>query len=1055
MILIVLAMAASAYGQERKPAPIIKGKVLDSVKFSPVEGASIRARHAGTAVATQRDGTFFLKIEVFPDTIEVRHLGYESKQYVVLHADELVVQLSPLENFLEEVAVNTGYQQIPKERATGSFEFVDAKQLNQQVGVNVIDRLEGQSTLLFDKNASRPTITLRGLSTIQGNTDPLIILDNFPYEGTVTDINPNDVESISLLKDAAAASIWGARASNGVIVITTKKGTMANKSQLHFTSSVQWRDKPDLFYYQQMTSRDVIDLEKLLFDAGYYTASENSQRHPWLSPIVELLIQHRDQPEQLSDAALQRQLATYANIDSRDQYENYVYQKGLNQQYALSWSGGTEKSTYYYSVGYDDNENNLQAKFNRLTFRANNSLQLTSSLRLQTQLSYVHGNERSGREGYSTNSSFFRPYLNLLDEVGNEIPFYQLRTVYAQTAGNGLLLDWAKYPLSDSRYDRSGTHSQQLLASVNLNYKFFDGLSADVTYRYDQQSASQQRIHGIESYYTRDLVNRYTEINADETSAIYHMPQGGIYQGDETKLAAHNIRTQLSFHHVWATHAVDLLLGTEIRLMHNQSVTTGEYGYDEERLLFSLVDYVNPVKDLITGNSTYIPYLNDHNSTKNNFISQYFTGTYSFLSRYMLTASLRRDASNQFGLKTNDKWNPLWSVGLGWNLSDEAFYNLDALSTLKLRATIGETGNLDPSMTAVPVILYQTNDNYTGKPKAAITNPVNPELRWERSRMLNVGLDFITKGNRFSGSLEAYFKKGNDLFGLAPNDITTGIAARITKNVANMEGSGFDVTLHAKWTDRNLKWNTDLRHSYNKSKVSDYYNPPSAAYLNTSNGEQINTLVGYPVYAIISFPWLGLNDEGNPISVLNGAPSEEYQAILRGDPKDLIYNGSATPTHYGSLNNSFYFHGFNLDISLMYKLGYYFRRSSVFYATMVRNNKIGHGSADFANRWQKSGDEAFTDVPAFFYPYDENMETLYQSSSALVENGDHIRLQYINFGYRIDGMKLAGKQVQCQLYLNVANVGMLWKANDKGLDPDFPDTLPNPRTYALGLRAIF
>jgi len=1055
LIMLALAMTADAYAQTSEKILIIKVKVLDSLTNKPLAGVSISVLRTKKTLVTHEDGTFLLQTDRFPDTIEARHIGYVTKQYVARDEKNLLITLNPKDNFLHEVTVNTGYQQVPKERATGSFEFIDNEKLNQTLGSNILDRLEGQGTLLFDKNSNRPAMTLRGLSTIQGNNDPLIILDNFPYEGDITSVNPNDIESVSLLKDASAASIWGARASNGVIVVTTKKGALQKNPQVQFNANAQIINKPDLYYYQQMTSRDVSGLEKLLFDAGYYTASENSRQKTWLSPIVELLIKNRDHPDQLDNWELQRRLEEYSSIDNRDQYGKYMYREGINQQYALNLSGGSQKATYFYSLGYDANENNLDAQFKRLTLRADKSIQLTSSLKLHTQFSYVSGSQTSGREGYSSNSSFFRPYLNLLDDKGDEIPFYQLRNSYAQTAGNGLLLDWAKYPLSNGSYDSYKTVNQQLLANINLNYQLLKGLSADFTYRYEQQIANQQRIREMGSYYTRDLINRFTEINTDQTSAVYHVPRGGIFQNDEGKLTTQNVRLQFNYDNTWAQHALNLLAGAEVRALRNRSIITGEYGYDEDRLLFSNVDYVNPMRDFVTGNTVYIPYLNDQNARKNNFVSQYFTGTYTYLSKYMLNASIRRDASNQFGLKTNDKWNPLWSVGLGWNLTNELFYDFDALPILKLRATIGETGNLDPSMTAVSVILYQPNDNYTGKPKAIVSNPANPELRWERSRMINIGIDFVGKNNRFSGSLEVYFKKGIDLFGLAPNDITTGIGATITKNVANMKGNGLDMTLHVNWIEKKLKWNTDLLYSYNKSEVVSYYNQPSAAYLNTSDGNSISTLEGYPVYSIISFPWLKLNSDGNPVSLTNGVPSEDYQSILRGDPQDLIFNGSATPMSFGSINNSFHYGRFNLGVGLLYKFGYYFRRPSVAYSSMVRNNRIGHGSSDFQRRWQKPGDEELTNVPAFSYPYDDSKEILYLSSEVLVEKGDHIRLQYINLGYQFNDFRLNEKSIKCQLYMNVGNVGILWKANNHGLDPDYLDTLPVSRTYALGLKATF
>ncbi|WP_313262747.1 SusC/RagA family TonB-linked outer membrane protein, partial [Sphingobacterium multivorum] len=311
----------------------------------PLRGASVRVKGTEIAAMTDAEGRFSIAGTADDVVLTVSYIGYQSRE-ISAQGNDMIIRLTFLSSVIDEVSVvSTGYQTLPKERVTGSFVQLDNVILNRRVSTGILDRIEDiVPGLLFSKNNSnlnfysfQSPITIRGQSTIMGNANPLIVVDNFPYDGDINSINPNDVETITVLKDAAAASIWGSRAGNGVIVITTKKGALEQPVRVSFNSNITVGGKPDLFYQPQMTSADFIDVEKMLFSQGYYTPFETSGAGQALTPVVELLIAKRDKliSEQEADAAIE----SYKNYDTRNDLKKYALRNSLSQQYALSLSG--------------------------------------------------------------------------------------------------------------------------------------------------------------------------------------------------------------------------------------------------------------------------------------------------------------------------------------------------------------------------------------------------------------------------------------------------------------------------------------------------------------------------------------------------------------------------------------------------------------------------------------------------------------------------------------------------------------------------------------------
>jgi len=301
----------------------VAGVVFAESTKEPLAGATIKIKEQGTVITTSRNGSFNFVTNLSSITLEVSFVGYQEyeKQVSLPNLVPIQIYIKDDPKTLKEVIISTGYQELPKERSTGSFTKIDNELFNQQVSTDILSRLENvANSVSVDRTSSAAGIMIRGLSTIQGISTPLIVLDNFPYEGDINNINPNDVESITILKDAAAASIWGTKAGNGVIVITTKKGRYNQPLTIDFTSNLTTGTKPSLSNLRQMSSADYISVEKMLFSNGYYDNLISDPSHPALSPVVELLLANRNGSINTSQLNTQiNQLQNHNTVNDRVQ----------------------------------------------------------------------------------------------------------------------------------------------------------------------------------------------------------------------------------------------------------------------------------------------------------------------------------------------------------------------------------------------------------------------------------------------------------------------------------------------------------------------------------------------------------------------------------------------------------------------------------------------------------------------------------------------------------------------------------------------------------------
>lgn len=1036
---------------------ILPGIVFDADNREPLAGVSIQILPSGLTLVSDGKGKF--NIPVATDSLVVSSVGYLSQRLgAPLPTDRLSIALQKTTTSLDEVVVSTGYYEVPRERATGSFTHIDNELLNRGPSTDILSRLDGiTSGFQVDRRLEGtsniiPQMRLRGLSTLHSGTDPLIVVDNFPYEGDINNINPNDVESITVLKDAAAASIWGARAGNGVIVITTKKGSLNQPIRIVINSNVTAVEQPDLYYSpNHIPSADFIALERIWFDRGLPV--ENA----WtpLSPATEIFIQERDGLISSEDA--ERQLTLLAGRDIRRDIDRYYYRTGINQQYALNLNGGTQNLLYYLSGGYDLNAGtSVGLQTGRISINSNTTYKPVDKLSINFGMAYTENysdNRSVNTSGLRMANRGIAPYLQLVDEHGGALPITRdYRLSYVANAEEQGLLNWDYVPLEEFRRSYNRNTTSELRADGGVTYSVLKGLDMAVKYQYQHIKGARKGLQGADSYYVRNLVNRYTQ--PDGTRVF---PEGGILALEHNNQVAHSGRTQLDYNGEWNDqHQVSALAGAEWRQVQQQGNGSTLFGYDDDVLTYyEQYDFLEryPIRPqgtaLMQRPSTSLSDLTDR------FVSYFANAAYTIHQTYTVSGSARWDASNLFGVKTNQQGVPLWSMGGSWTISNESSFRISWLPYLRLRATYGHNGNINKSVTAFTTARYLL-DPATGGQRASIQSPGNPQLSWEKVKTANVGVDFGVIGNRIRGSLEYYSKNGTDILADIELPPSTGYLSNYRINYANIITKGVDIELKTINTEGNFRWETTLLANYASDRVTHFSRDPNtaASALSFASGNNSTPVVGRPRYVVMSLPWYGLDPEtGDPWVMENGALTKNYAAFQRNLTIDsLTYHGPAVAPWFGSVRNHFVWRGFTLGFNLTWKAGFYFRRPTIMYFDL-QNSWDMH--VDYLERWQQPGDEQSTQIPSYPLTANSARDNAYAFSHLLLERGAFLRLQDINFSYNVKpGPRMPFRSLRVYGYCRTPF--FLWRATRSGLDPERPwSALPVAGSFSFGVSMGF
>lgn len=1101
----VVVMSTEDGGQQRT----IQGKVVDE-NGNPLGSAVVRVEKGGKpyAVTTGIEGLFTLVDVSENAVIKFSYVGYDTREIKVASIKGfLEVKMRKSENLIDEVEVmNTGYYSVPKERATGSFEHLDNKQLNRNVGMDIINRLKGVTTgTIFGDKDKPPTgsiiskaqalgkyssqhfLQIRGISTLDFNTpfnastptsDVLVVLDNFPYQGDISNINPNDIESVTILKDAAAASIWGNRAANGVIVITSKKGKLDEPLRFSVSQNTSIDEAPDLFSVKNMSSSDFIDYEIYAFNKGVFNQMLDYQfLDP--TPVVALLAKKRGLPvgDFAGRAAIDTQIDAYRGYDVRDDRSKYFYRKAVHEQYAANLSGGGKKFTYFLSGGYDKSKtSDVTTYSSRKSIRSSMNFNPLNGLELITDLQYSQMLDHA-RNGQSIRPSFNVPYIRLVDEDGNPVESYRsfggqplltIKRLFEESSGR--LPDPRIFLINDLYNNYDEANVQQTMMNIQAAYTLLPGLRASINYQYMASNSAYSQFVSGDNYFVRSQIIGFAQFDKNDPNGPvkYNLPKGDFYGYFVRPQVSNMLRGQLSFERLFAErHELNAIVGGERNenKMEGAPIIGPQYGYTGDPANMIPYDFTNPMPSVNGTTTNYIrPHPLGYMATYSNRIASVFmNASYAYNKRYVFSLSGRNDAGNIYGVDASARIKPVWSAGLAWNIHNERFFKQDWLTLLKLRATYGYMGNINNNYAAYPTIFYQPAHDITKLPYASINNPSNEFLSPERSSMFNFGLDFALLGNRLSGFVDLYAKQSKNLIVPALIDNTTGFAS-LPMNSAHLKGHGFEINLRSvNLQTKDFSWTSSFMLSHTRSKVASellpHWTNDLKSWLVSPSGNTPGNVYrkGYDPFTLYTFSFAGLDPQnGNPLAYdTEGHIIDDYTDIFTStNPEDAVVHGSIIPLYYGSFMNTVQWKSLSLSANIVYKLKYK-RKRWVANSSSLATSYNPFSIYNFNELWRKPGDELFTDMPILpLNKLDGNMET-YQSQSALgVYSGDHIRLGDLRLDYRIPK---AGRFLHSmQAYCVASNMGIIWRKNRYGLDPDISEFEPTiSKTITLGFNASF
>lgn len=1079
---IVIKQKQPATGTEMQAAPPINvhGRIVNAAG-EPVAGASVRVKGSDRATLSDDNGAFELNGIDKNAVLVISAVSIETLEVSVGGRTDLGIlqagiKVSALSNV--QVTVNTGYQQLPKERTTGSFEFVNREQLNRTTGTDILSRIKGNATgIFFDTRSTAAdqstlpvyNVLVRGLNTLTPiNTAPLIVINDLPYYGDIQNINPNDVENITILRDAAAASIYGAKSANGVIVITTRKSSYNQPVRLSLASNITLTEKPDLFYYPQLSTTDFIDIETRLFNDGFYNSKLGDPTYPPLSPVVELL--NKRKLGQISAADSAQQINTLKGLDVRNDFEKYVYRVSVKQQYALNLSGGSNAFRYMVSGGLDKNLDNLRGNdMRRITLRSDNIFTPLKNFEAQLGLAYSNITQAAnspggyGSSAYSYGASHSQnlyPYARLADASGNALPVvHDYRQGYVDTAGAGKLLDWNYRPLDELKNADNTSKQNDLLVNLRGTYKITRFLNLQVNYQYEKTFSLVSKLYRRETYYARNYINLFSQIQG--STVKYIIPNAGILNKSTDETNTQQGRGQLNFSHSWGRHQVNAMAGGDISDRLITGFAAMIYGFDQYYTSLP-VDLVNSYPQYGGRGATRITGPGNPYRRTDRLVDYYGNAAYTYNNTYTLSASARKDASNLIGVNTNNKWKPFWTLGAAWTVSNESFFKVQWMSYLKLRASLGYLGNVINTLSPYPIISYGSGSSYFNQTYANVSTPGNPGLSWETMRTFNAGIDFRLLADRINVSADFYSKVSDNIILGSNIDATTGVES-VMRNSAALEGRGIDLSVNSLNIKGAVEWVTEFGLSTVHNKVAKTLQ--STQFLRASgvvnSGNAIISRAGYSPYGIFSYRFAGLDPAtGDPLGYLGKTVSKDYLAMANQlfDTSNLVYHGSGIPTVFGFFNNTFRYKGVSLTIGITYNLGYYIRRSAISYYNLVNNGMSG---ADYDRRWRQPGDEKNTTVPSFLYPVSNTQrDDFYRLSTANVLRGDNIRLDYLRLAYALDRQSVRKLPVRrAEFFVSGNNLAILWRANNKKLDPMYSagssagnNYYPQPKTLAMGVK---
>ena len=1065
---------------QQQPEKItITGKVTDE-KEEPIPFVAIRVKGTNKGSTTADDGTYTIEVEDLKGVVlEISSLGYTTQEIPVNGRTQInVVLVDELEGLDEVVVYGTGLTKISKERATGSYSVMTGSEFESSPNNEIGASLEGNIVGLqqnYNPSTGRNEISIRGISTIGSNTAPLIVVNGFPVEGDFSTINPNDIESVTVLKDAAAASIWGARAGNGVIVVTTLKGKDNGKINVELNSFMQIGEEFDMDYNlpgASVNSYLTIDEYQVAnnFGTGFGVPNDLSNGHLFYSKGRQAYFDY--QQGNISKADLDRKIAQLREIDYRDDVKKYLLRRPISHQQSVLINGGTDKSNYALSVLYNDSKDQFKENDNqKVLVNLRNSYQIKDWLNLRFALmTEFKENDFSGADlGMIRRMS---PYENLVNTDGTYAPLnhWVNRNVVdpvTRTAG-GLGLpykNWVYNPLQETLNRDYTIKYKNIRIQAGLDIKLLEGLIFTPSFQVEKFSTDTKRYDSEETFFTRYMVNNHIDYDrATNEVTTHYVPKGGILSQQFNETTSYDLRNQLTYDKLIAEdHEINLTTAVEHIWTKQEGYRDYTYGYDSDKNTFVNPPYGFGSNEVVMGHFVlpndgyfgYIPSGKGFDYINRRVFSFFSNAAYTYKKKYTVTGSYRTDASNMIVDDPEFRYSPFWSVGGSWNAKFEPFLkDVEFVDKLIVRSTYGVSGNTIANASQVPVVSIRSTPSIrTGEATGSIIDQGNPTLRWEKVKSTNLAVEFSLFQRLLFGSLEVYNKQSEDLLANVSIAPTYGSSSQ-QLNAAEVSNKGFELSLNSNMKFGELTWKTGANIAYNKSEV----NSLQVEFMGNSV-TSARYVEGHEVAPTYSYVYGGMQDPNTPyIKGEDGVDFNFYEGF-DGDGRDVLRNmGTQIPPTLVGWNNTISYKGFTFRALITGKFGHVFRRPTYKYDfSAITKPSLMHEDLDaiLSGQADKMG---LPNLPESFVNSTYRWSWYVPYLNSLVEKADHIRVKELYLGYDLSSNTCSKLGLsKLTLYAHARNLGTVWTANDKDIDPEYiKGSRINPgATYTLGFKLGF
>lgn len=1082
LLTAVLITAACAMAQSK----VVSGTVVSAADDEPLAGATVMPIGGGQGTSTDIDGNFSLTVPDKVNELNVSYVGFNTRK-VAVSSGKMTIKLESSENSLDEVMV-VAYGTAKKSAFTGSATVISNDAIEKTQVTNVLDALSGKVAGLQLSNssgapgASSPTIRIRGFSSMNAGNSPLVIVDGTPYSNDINTLNTNDIESMTVLKDAASNALYGARGANGVILITTKRAKLGEAKvtvdakwgvNMRATQDYDYIKDPAQYYetyYNSLytfatTAPEIVtnpqtgddeNIGGLGYDAAraYIWANNNLTAdnayglgyNVYTMPAGQYLIGKNGKlnPNATLGRIVNNKGANY--FVTPDNWLDETYKHSLRQEYNVSVTQGNDKSNFFASVGYLKNDGIIVAKsdFQRFTARLNADVQAKPWLKVGARGSYSHivMNAMDSEEGNSASTD------NIFAAATGIAPIYPL---YIRDAAGNIMVD----KFGNTRYDYGSGDNAGLKRPIFGDSNAVDAMILDTNKvegnNFNGAAFVEVRFLKDFKFTSNNNVNLQEMRQTTVTNPYYgqYATQNGVVGKYHTRSVDYTYQQLLTWNHRFGKHNVDALLG------HEWFKTTYYYLYASKSSMF---DRGNEelAGAIIKGNAN--SYTTEYNNE-----GWIFRGQYDYDSKYFFSGSFRRDASSRF--HPDHRWGNFWSLGGAWIISKESFLqDVTWLDMLKVKLSYGEQGNDNIGNFRYTNTYNIVNSN--NMPGATPASMGNEDITWEKNGNFNAGVEFSMFNGRFTGNIEAFYRKTSDMLMFFPLPSSFGYTGYYD-NIGDMKNTGVEIELGGTpIKTKNFKWDVNFNMTWYKNRISklpedrkgqkgyifkdDFKSEPAYGYSsgNYFYGE------GESMYSFYTYKYAGVNKEnGKPLyyknvynkdgDVIGTETTDDYTKASR------YIIGTALAPVYGGFSTSFAYRDFDLSLAFNYQIGgkVYDSGYAQLMGTPYDSSKGGNIHSDMLNAWSPSNPDS--DIPRNMFGQQYTNAT----SDRFITDASYLSLENINFGYTLP-TKLVRKAYlsKVRVYLACDNV-WVWSKR-QGLDPRQSFTGGNNNTYYAPIRTI-